>query len=258
MRCGYIQFNVSHNKEENFRHIREAMQKFQGDLVVLPELCMCGYLFRNRDALLHVAEDVPFGTTTQKMMELSATYGCIIVFGLAEIDGDFVYNTAVVVGNGKYFGKYRKIHLSDLEKKFFKRGESNVVFDVGVCKIGIQICFDLWFPEVSREQVKQGANILIALANYGGETTGKIAQIRAIENITPLIVCNRVGTEYLPEMDAYFLGKSQILNQYGECIGVSLPDMETVETAVLEIERKHSNVICSDFDAEINLHPIYE
>lgn len=258
MKCGYIQFNVSHNKENNIRHIKKAIKNFKGDLIILPELCICGYLFPNKDTLLQVAEEVPYGPSTQKMLELSATYGYFIVFGLAEREGKVAYNTAVVVGNGKYFGKYRKIHLSDLEKKLFNRGESNNVFDIGLCKIGVQICFDLWFPEISREQVKQGAQILCALANYGGETTGKIAQIRAIENITPLIVCNRVGTEHLPEIDAYFLGKSQILNQSGECIGVSLIDTETTETAILEIKNKRSNIICSDFDAEISLHPLYK
>ena len=56
------------------------------------------------------------------MRALSQQYGCTLVFGLAERDADRVYNTAVVVSKGRYVGKYRKIHLSDFEKKLFDRG----------------------------------------------------------------------------------------------------------------------------------------
>ena len=217
---------------------------------------MCGYLFPNRDFLSAIAEDVPLGPATQAMSKLSEECNCVIVFGLAEKEGDSVYNTAVVVGNGKYLGKYRKVHLSDLEKKLFERGEHNTVIDTGKYKIGVQICFDLWFPEISREQIKQGAQILCALANFGGETTGKIAQIRAIENLTPLVLCNRVGTEQLPGIDAYFLGKSQILNGIGECIDFSEKDVEITEVREIEVKKSRSNIICSDFDAEINIHPL--
>lgn len=135
------------------------MRGFHGSLAVLPELCMCGHLFPDRDALMAVAEEVPPGPTTRAMTELSAECGCTIVFGLAEKEGGAVYNTAVIVGNGEYHGKYRKVHLSDLEKKTFDRGTGNSIIDTGTCKVGVQICFDLWFPEISREQVKHGASV---------------------------------------------------------------------------------------------------
>lgn len=168
-----------------------------------------------------------------------------------------VYNTAVVVDNGKYLGKYRKIHLSDLEKRLFERGNQNKIIDTGTFKIGIQICFDLWFPEISREQIKQGAQIFCVLANYGGEITGEIAQVRAIENLTPLVLCNRVGTEQLLEMNAYFLGESQILTKTGEVIGISERDIEVMKTGELEIGKDHFNMICCDFISEINIHPLF-
>lgn len=256
MKAGYIQFDVSHDREKNLRYIQRQMRNFHGDLAVLPELCMCGYLFPDRDALMDAAEEVPSGPTTRAMAELSAECGCTIVFGLAEKEGDAVYNTAVVVGNGEYHGKYRKVHLSDLEKKIFDRGTGNSIIDTGACKVGVQICFDLWFPEISREQVKQGAQVLCALANYGGETTGKIAQVRAIENLTPLILCNRVGTERLPGIDAYFLGESQILDKHGASVAPSKKDVDMTEIGEIEVGTGHSNVICGDFDAEMAIHPL--
>lgn len=124
------------------------------------------------------------------MIILSKEYSCTIVFGLAEKENGKIYNTAVIVSKGKYIGKYRKIHLTDFEKKLFDRGTENLVFEVAGIKIGVQICFDLWFPEVSREQLRMGADILCVLANFGGETTYHISKIRALENLTPLILCN--------------------------------------------------------------------
>ena len=256
MKVGYIQFDVKHDKNENFRCIEHYLENFDSELVVLPELCICGYLFPNKKALLDAAEKVPCGVSTLEMQKLSEKYQCIIVFGLAEKEGAHIYNTAVVVGYGKYMGKYRKVHLSDLEKTLFERGDRNPVIDTGRFKLGIQICFDLWFPEISREQVKQGADILCALANFGGETTAVIARTRAIENLTPLIMCNRIGTEQTTQIDAYFLGKSAILNAAGECVSACEADSEMMGSGVLKIGAQHSNVICRDFDAEISIHPL--
>lgn len=81
MKAGYIQFDVSHNKDENLKYIMQAIRNFHGDLVVLPELCMCGYLFQDRDSLWAIAEEVPVGPSTQAMTKLSEECDCVIVFG---------------------------------------------------------------------------------------------------------------------------------------------------------------------------------
>lgn len=128
MKAGYIQFDVSHNKDENLKYIMQATRNFHGDLVVLPELCMCGYLFQDRDSLWAIVEEVPVGPSTQAMTKLSEECDCVIVFGLAEKEGDFVYNTAVVVGSGKYLGKYRKVEcdLSRVNLSFHTKSETRI------------------------------------------------------------------------------------------------------------------------------------
>ena len=189
-----------------------------------------------------------------KMMKLSEKYGCAIVFGMAEKIGKRVFNTAVIVENGSYVGKYQKIHLSDFEKRFFERGTENTVFEVRGVKIGVEICFDLWFPEISREQIRNGADILFVLANFGGETTCGIAKTRAIENLTPLVICNRVGSEKLPNMDADFLGRSVILSSSGELLSVEKSHCEVFDSVNIEVGKRRANVICGDFKSEINFH----
>lgn len=254
MKAGYIQFDVKHNAGENLKLIEKYLCKNRFDLAVLPELCTCGYLFESREALETAAETVPHGKTVAVMTEMSEKYSCTIVFGIAEKDDSRIYNTAVIVSKGKYIGKYRKIHLSDFEKTLFDRGNSNCVFEADGIKIGIQICFDLWFPEISREQIRHGADVLCVLANFGGETTYSIAKIRAIENLTPLILSNRVGEEKLPNIDAFFLGKSSIIDASGKRLSVGKSGTETADFWDIEIRKEKSNVICRNFNEEMEFH----
>lgn len=254
MRVGYIQYNVKRNLDENFKIIKYYLNKMDCDIVVLPELCLCGYLFESKEELMSVAETAPTSITVNKMKELSQEHNCAIIFGMAEVEGEKIFNTAVCVAKGVYVGKYRKIHLSDFEKKWFDRGNSNEVFDIFGIKIGIQICFDLWFPEISREQVRKGANLLCVLANFGGETSYSIAQIRAIENLTPLVLCNRIGNEQLPNMNAQFLGKSTVFDSTGTRIIGGDSGIETAISCEIEISNDMSNVICDNFILEIERH----
>lgn len=254
MKVGILQFDVSHQKEENFKVIISALKKKNAELLVLPELSLCGYLFETRDDLRNSSELVPVGPSTQRMIHLSKEFSCTIVFGLAELENDKIYNTAIVVSRGRYIGKYRKIHLSDFEKKYFDRGSENTVFDIDGIKIGVQICFDLWFPEISRKQILMGADILCALGNFGGDTTYHISQIRAIENLTPLVLCNRIGNETIPELNADFLGKSVIYDAHGERLFIDKKGKQYFKCCEVSLLQKHSNIICSNFDEEIKFH----
>ena len=254
MKIGFIQYDVSRTPQENIDKLEKFMSCRECDTVLMPELSMSGYLFENRSELMNCAENVPEGTSTQTIIDLSKKYSRTVIFGIAEKDSDNIYNTAVVVSCGKYIGKYRKIHLSDLEKKFFDRGEENRVFTVNGINIGVQICFDLWFPEVSREQIRMGADILFVLANFGGDTTYRISELRAVENLTPLVLCNRIGKESVSSMDAEFLGKSTAVDACGKRIVTAEENKEYFGVCDIEIPEKKAYVICGDFDSEIAIH----
>lgn len=254
MQVGLLQYDVMHDAKQNLNCLKNYLLQHKVDLVILPELSMCGYLFENRKELLSCAEAVPSGISTQNMLALSKQHSCTIIFGMAEKEHENVFNTAVIVSKGKYIGKYRKIHLSDFEKKVFDRGNENLVFEVDGVKIGIQICFDLWFPEVSREQLRMGADLLCVLANFGGDTTYHISKIRAIENLTPLVLCNRVGVESISEMDAEFLGKSTAINASGQRVYIAPEKYEDFGLCDIDVVKTKSNVICSNFDSEIAFH----
>lgn len=181
--------------------------------------------------------------------------GCAILFGIAEEEEGRIYDTAVAVERGRFIGRYRKIHLSDLEKRVFARGTENPVLEIAGAKVGIQICFDLWFPEVSREQIARGADLLCALAAFGGETTATIARTRAIENMTPLVLCNRIGAETIPGLDATFLGKSQVIARDGEILSLGKAGEFAYDVREFPVGGgRRSNVICGDLTGEIALH----
>lgn len=119
MKVGYLQYDVTHNAQKNINCIKRYLEQNKCDVIVLPELSLCGYLFKNRQTLISQAENVPCGPLTQTMIALSKEYCCTIIFGLAENEGDKIYNTAVIVSKGFYVGKYRKILYPTRRKSCF-------------------------------------------------------------------------------------------------------------------------------------------
>ncbi|TMO45456.1 carbon-nitrogen hydrolase family protein, partial [Pseudoalteromonas ruthenica] len=78
-------------------------------------------------------------------------------------------------------------------------------------RLGVVICFDLWFPEIVREYVSQEVDILLHPANFGGEQSFHIARARAIENGLYVVTCNRIGEENIRGINGYYCGKSQVI-----------------------------------------------
>lgn len=254
MKAGFVQLDVSRSWEENLRRIRRALEGNCPELAVLPELCDGGYLYPDRSALLASArtlEDSPF---VQGMLALSREFACTLVFGTAEREDSRVYNTAAVASHGSLAGRYRKMHLSRLEQTLFDAGEAPAVVEAAGVKLGLGICFDLWFPEFTRELRRQGAELLCFPANFGGEATARITPVRAMENLTPLVLCNRVGEEHLPGIDAEFRGSSMVVSPEGEILCGGGLWCSSTGSAEVTPGQGNESVMCQDFDREIARH----
>ena len=162
MKIGVYQNNPLFGEVE--RNIEQAVQDLTGletDLMVLPELFNTGYQFVSREEAETLAEEIPLGKTCQAMIDFAKAKGAFLVFGMAERDGDHIYNGSAVVGPEGFIGKYRKTHLFAEEKHCFDPGDSGFqVFDLGLAKIGVMICFDWWFPESARVLALEGADII--------------------------------------------------------------------------------------------------
>lgn len=132
------------------------------DFVLFPELALGGvpknpmFIFNPDDAKYQhdVAELVPEGDSTQHFIEMAKKLDIYIGWGMAEQSHerfDALYNTLVVVGPEGFVGKYRKVHQPLTERIMFYSGSGDYpVFDTRFGKIGLMICFDKAYPEVSR------------------------------------------------------------------------------------------------------------
>jgi predicted amidohydrolase len=128
------------------------------NLVLFPELVVHGHCTPNTWEL---AEPVPEGPSTRRLVNLARHYRLVLAVGLSEKERDIVYNTHVLAGPDGYLGKQRKLHLSRDEVNYYKGGKDILVFDTGYCKVGTIICYDNQFPEVARIMALRGAEALL-------------------------------------------------------------------------------------------------
>lgn len=246
MRIGLLQFDVIFGeKEYNLKNIETLLDRERADLWVLPELCTSGYLFASTAELKRMAENVPNGESTQHFIHLAKKYQTTIAAGIAEADGDKIFNSAIVVCPSGLVGVYRKVHLFDREKIFFEPGNIPFqVLDLGTAKIGVMICFDWIFPEAMRTLSMQGAEIICHPSNLVMPYCQNAMVTRCLENRVFAITANRIGIEKRSDFELIYTGGSQITSYDGEILYRGSDRKEIV--AVLEIEpslarNKHIN-----------------
>ena len=150
--------------------ITEAVAEAAGRgarLVVLPELTLCGSLFRDAAETTARAEPVT-GASVELFRDLSRQHGIVVVGGFCETSGlARPHNSAVVVDRGELLAVYRKTHLWHLEKELFTPGD--VLPPVVATQVGAVaplICYDLAFPEVLLSVAGRGAQVVASPANW--------------------------------------------------------------------------------------------
>lgn len=242
MKAGYLQFNpVFGRKEQNLKKISGMLTKCgKVDLLVLPELCTSGYLFKTKKELSQAAELIPDGETTSRLIEMAKENELHLIAGIAERDGDFYYNSAILVGSEGYIGKYRKIHLFNEEKDLFKPGDSEFpVFEVKGAKIGLMICFDWIFPESARVLALKGAEIICHPGNFVLPYAFEVLRARAIENQVFIITSSRTGRE----RGLVFQGKSQVVAPDMSVLAKSGEEREEIKIVEVELSQARNKKV---------------
>lgn len=137
------------------------------DLVVLPELVTSGSVFRDPSEAMARSEPVD-GPSVTRLRALSRQHGLVLVAGFCETaSGERPYNSAVVIDHGEVLSVYRKTHLWNTEKLIFASGdEPPPVVQTSTGRLGVIVCYDLEFPEVTRQLARQGAQVIVAPANW--------------------------------------------------------------------------------------------
>jgi 5-aminopentanamidase len=189
-------------------------------LIVLPELCSSGYVFRDAEEARALAEPAD-GQTVSGWAEAAARLDVVIVGGFAEIDeGGVVRNSAALVDAGGTRAVYRKAHLWDREPEVFTPGDDPPpVVDTPVGRIGVMVCYDQEFPEWVRGVALAGAQLLAAPSNWpaspivvdGMSSAGLLAQANACTNRMFVAICDRHGRE----RDVDWVGGSMIADPDG-------------------------------------------
>jgi predicted amidohydrolase len=237
MRVGYFQFDpVFGEVARNLDHVTARLEQAEADLIVLPELFTTGYQFVSKEEVFRLAEPVPEGETTKRLTEIAARRGMTIVAGLPERAGAHCFNSAVVVGPKGFIGCYRKTHLFFEETLFFTPGDSGFqVWDTGLAKVGVMICFDWYYPEAARTLSLQGADIIAHPSNLVLPHCPDSMVTRCLENRVFSVTANRIGSEARGGKDRLtFIGMSEVVSPRGLILHRAPPDGE--ELTVVEIE----------------------
>ena len=223
-------------KMEDFaRYARDQ----KASIIVFPEMSLTGYT--TRDLTFDLAEEVP-GVSTARIAEIAEETGLYIIHGMPERSAKgeaILYNTAVLTGPEGFIGKYRKMYLPTHsvfeEKRYFRPGYQMPVFETELGKVGIMICYDIFFPETARALRLQGAKIVICIsASPATRRTyfEALTVARAIENTCFLAYVNLVGIED----GLQFWGGSRLVGPNGTLIAQAKYDEEDISIGEVNYE----------------------
>jgi N-carbamoylputrescine amidase len=251
---GLLQMRSKKDATENLERasdkIREAAKR-GAQIVCMHELFRGEYFCRKEHAaLFDLAEAVP-GPATEALAKVAKKNKVAIVASLFERRAAGIYHNtcAVIDADGTFLGKYRKMHIPDdplyYEKFYFTPGDLGFPnFDTRYGRIGVQICWDQWYPEGSRAVALQGAQVIFYPTSIGWHPAEKkefgaaqldawrtIQRSHAIANGVYVAVVNRVGFEGNPkagDTGLEFWGNSFVADPFGEVVAEASNDKEEI------------------------------
>lgn len=267
IKVGLIQQSCTGNTAENMdklKHSIEDVASKGAELVVLQELHNTLYFCQTENtSLFDLAETIP-GPSTEFYSRVASANSIVLVTSLFEKRAPGLYhNTAVVFDkDGSIAGKYRKMHIPDdpayYEKFYFTPGDLGFEpIQTSIGKLGVQVCWDQWYPEGARLMTLKGAEILIYPTAIGWESTDtpeeKVRQLEAwvisqrghaVANGLPVIAVNRVGHEPDPSKQTNgirFWGNSFVAGPQGEILAQA--DNMKEENIVTEVDITRSEEV---------------
>ena len=264
MKTGIIQLRCTEDVQANRKHLEESIARaaaMGAELVVLQELHDSLYFCQvESTGNFDLAVSIP-GPVTEHYASLAKRHGIVLVTSLFEKRAAGLYhNTAVVFEkDGSIAGRYRKMHIPDdpayYEKFYFTPGDLGFhPIQTSVGRLGVQVCWDQWYPEGARLMALQGADMLIYPTAIGFESTDTpdeqarqreawitVQRGHAVANGLPVVSVNRVGYEPDPSQQTngiQFWGSSFVAGPQGEILHQASQTEE--EVTVVDIDMKRS------------------
>ncbi|OGP15979.1 MAG: hypothetical protein A2V21_313185 [Deltaproteobacteria bacterium GWC2_55_46] len=247
-----IQLAAGPDRERNISKaamLVELAAKEGAKVIALPQLFSSPWFPASIDQKNFSYAEKEDGPTVTFLKEAATRHNAVLVGGVFEEDNGKYFNTAYVVGPDGIIGKYRKVHVPQIplweERAYFSPGDLGFpVFDTPYGKIGVQICWDVFFPEGWRILALKGAELVLALTASAFEHSYRKWEraIAASAHANSFFVfrVNRVGKEYKHE----FYGKSFCCGPDGEMIekpsgaseGVVLAEIDLGEVSAVRSE----------------------
>ena len=266
LKVGLIQMacqaDAQANKEKLAARIAEAAAQ-GARLVVLQELHNTPYFCQTENVEhFNLAEPIP-GPSTAFFGEVARRHHIVLVTSLFERRAAGLYhNTAVVFeSDGTIAGKYRKMHIPDdpayYEKFYFTPGDLGFQpIDTSVGRLGVQVCWDQWYPEGARLMALSGADLLIYPTAIGYESSDTpdeqerqreawttVQRGHAVANGLPVIAVNRTGHEPDPSGQTRgitFWGSTFVAGPQGEMLYRAPKDEEVVAVVDIDLQRSEN------------------
>jgi N-carbamoylputrescine amidase len=216
----------------------QTAKEMGADIVCFPELSISGYsLSHDNDT---IAETVP-GPISDKIVQIAQGIDICILAGLVEITGSGLAITQIAAGPEGMLGKYRKIHLSPPEKKYFIPGSDFPVMKHKGVTFGIGLCFDAHFPELSTIYALRGADIIFfphasprpETAHEKRDRWLRYLPARSYDNSVYVVACNQVGDTINGNQ---FRAVNLIIGLKGEIIAESFGNREEITISKLDCE----------------------
>jgi len=247
--------NPERNIQKTLQLLERASRK-EIDMVCFPEIFITGPL---RESISKFAQHIP-SKYTEIFSKLAMENNLYVVMGsIVEKEQEKYYNTSLLISpNGDILGKYRKIFLWQSEKNYIERGREIPVFNTKFGTIGIEICWDLAFPEITRELALKGADVVFCPAFWSegdnpiyselGFSTESIfidscVSARAIENEMAFVFVNGCGIWRLDGYSDELSGHTQIaLPFYGSVLKLAREEGVLVKDVDLSVCRKARQV----------------
>ncbi len=257
MKVGFYQFRPLFGKSaHNCQKILGALENTDADLIVLPELALSGYYFKDKTESLKHAEDPDNSTCIDSLVRIASKRNLHLVIGFAEKRGEQCYNSAALIGPEGIEHIYRKAHLFNEEKFCFDPGDTPfIVNDINGVKIGIMICFDWVFPEVTRVLAVQGAQIICQPSNLVLSFCQQTMLARCIENKVFAITANRYGMDKRPQGSSKFTGKSQVVAPGGKLLHRAASQRDALFVTDIDPEDADNKMITEHNDVLADRRP---
>lgn len=246
MKIALIQMEVrSGQLTENRQKARTLIEQAapNADVLVLPELWLCGYSLRGVQDFAETKSD----QTLNLLQQMAQKYSVHLITGsLPFREGENVYNAVFHIDRkGEIKAQYSKVHLFSLykEEKFFAPGPKVTTMPLENYQAGLAICYDLRFPELFRTMALAGAQIIFVPAEWPkvrGSHWLTLAQARAVENQVYICAVNCVGQH---KGDTFY-GHSLLISPDGTIVAEGSEKEEILygEISVEEVQKARESM----------------